>query len=263
MVAQEQSNLPVVFNFGSHSIRTIEQDGEAWFVAADVCQVLGIANPRHAVSRLDDDERGVVSSDTPSSNQHGNFGTVKQEVTTINESGLYSLILTSRKEEARAFKRWVTHEVLPAIRKTGGYRADDAHRADEPLYNADYRQEARKTAVDYFDACRDVVKAAGQKNPRFPEMNEMVVSGLLASMLQHGRWLLSFEESGRMNVSPVESDACIASVAKFAKMIADPGGLMISNAELANLAKACTDKLAQRMERQAAADSAARTKVSK
>lgn len=258
VVQHEQSNLPVVFNFGSHSVRTIEQDGEVWFVAADVCHVLGHTNPRQAVARLDDDERNTVTIDDGIRAGAGN-----PNVNIINESGLYSMILTSRKEEARAFKRWVTHEVLPAIRKTGGYRADDAHRADEPLYNADYRQEARKTAVDYFDACRDVVKAAGQKNPRFPEMNEMVVSGLLASMLQHGRWLLSFEESGRMNVSPVESDACIASVAKFAKMIADPGGLMISNAELANLAKACTDKLAQRMERQAAADSAARTKVSK
>ena len=125
VVQHEQSSPPVVFNFGTHSVRTIEQDGEVWFVAADVCQVLGIANPRHAVSRLDDDERGVVSSDTPSSNQHGSFGTVKQEVTTINESGLYSLILTSRKEEARAFKRWVTHEVLPAIRKTGRYESPE------------------------------------------------------------------------------------------------------------------------------------------
>lgn len=255
MVAQEQSNLPVVFNFGSHSVRTIEQDGEVWFVAADVCHVLEIANPRNASARLDDDEKDAVQITDAIGRQ--------QETTIINESGLYSLILNSRKPEARTFKRWVTHEVLPAIRKTGGYHADDAHRADEPLYNADYRQEARKTAVDYFDACRDVVKAAGQKNPRFPEMNEMVVSGLLASMLQHGRWLLSFDHTGHMNINPVEHDACMMSVSRLAKAIAEPGGMMLTNSELANLAKACTDKLAQRMERQAAADSAARTKVSK
>ncbi|WP_287497984.1 Bro-N domain-containing protein [Pandoraea sp. CB10b_02] len=253
MVAQEQSNLPVVFNFGSQSVRTIEQDGEVWFVATDVCHVLDIANPRNASARLDDDEKDAVQITDAIGRQ--------QETTIINESGLYSLILNSRKPEARAFKRWVTHEVLPAIRKTGGYQgAPSGAPADEPLYNTDYRQEARRVAVDYFDRCRDVVQAAGQKNPRFPEMNEMVVSGLLASMLQSGRWLLSFDHTGRMNISAVEPDACVASIAKFAKMIADPGGLMISNAELANLAKACTDKLAQRMERQAESTSVARTK---
>ena len=84
------------------------------FVAKDVCDALGINNPRQALARLDADEKGVISSDTP--------GGV-QKLLTINEYGLYSLVLSSRKPEAKAFKRWVTHEVLPSIRKTGGYMA--------------------------------------------------------------------------------------------------------------------------------------------
>ena len=104
---------PSVFRFESHEVRTVMLSGEPWFVAADVCAVLEIANPRHAISRLDDDEKGVVISDTLGG---------KQEMSTVNESGLYSLILTSRKPEAKRFKKWVTSEVLPSIRKTGSYQ---------------------------------------------------------------------------------------------------------------------------------------------
>lgn len=88
------------------------QNGEPWWVLADVCKVLEIAQPHHAASRLDDDEkdRAIVTTLGGS-----------QEMTIINESGLYSLILTSRKPAAKRFKKWVTSEVLPAIRKTGGY----------------------------------------------------------------------------------------------------------------------------------------------
>lgn len=101
------------FNFDGHQLRTIIDDsGDPWFVAADVCYILSISNNRDAMARLDDDEKGVGSIDTLGG---------KQEMTTINESGLYSLILGSRKPEARKFKRWVTSEVLPSIRKTGQY----------------------------------------------------------------------------------------------------------------------------------------------
>jgi prophage antirepressor-like protein len=81
-------------------------------VAKDVCEVLGIANARDALQRLDDDEKGVATTDTLGG---------KQTLATVYESGLYALIFTSRKEEAKAFRKWVTSEVLPAIRKTGAY----------------------------------------------------------------------------------------------------------------------------------------------
>ena len=101
-----------VFAFGDSLVRTTMKDGEPWWIARDVCAVLDIKNPRDAVLDLDDDEKGVAITDTPGG---------PQEMTTVSESGLYSLIFRSRKPEAKAFRRWVTHEVLPAIRRTGGY----------------------------------------------------------------------------------------------------------------------------------------------
>lgn len=96
-------------------VRAIEQNGEAWFVAADVCRALDIINPSDAIKKLDDDERARF-----------NLGHPMNETNCVNEPGLYSLVLGSRKPEAKAFKRWITHEVLPAIRKQGAYVAPDA-----------------------------------------------------------------------------------------------------------------------------------------
>lgn len=90
-------------------VRTTVIDGEPWFVAVDVCHALDIGNPSDALNRLDDDERTLVSIEGASNGKP------------VNEPGLYSLVLGSRKPEAKAFKRWITHEVIPAIRKTGGY----------------------------------------------------------------------------------------------------------------------------------------------
>lgn len=94
------------------AVRVVEVDHQPWFVAADVCAALGITNSRQALSLVDDDEKGVTTSDTPGGTQH---------VSVINESGLYSIILRSRKPAAKPFKRWVTHEVLPTIRRAGAY----------------------------------------------------------------------------------------------------------------------------------------------
>lgn len=101
-----------LFRYKDHEVRVTVVDGEPWFVAGDVCTVLEIRNARDALSRLDEDEKGVATTDTLGG---------PQQVSVINEAGLYSLILTSRKSEAKAFKRWITHDVLPAIRKTGSY----------------------------------------------------------------------------------------------------------------------------------------------
>lgn len=107
-----------VFNFDSHAVRTtIGPDGEPWLVAADVCEALELGNTSMAMSRLDDDEKGINTADTPGG---------QQQMLMVNESGLYSLIFTSRKEEAKRFKKWVTSEVLPTIRKTGSYSHSDA-----------------------------------------------------------------------------------------------------------------------------------------
>ena len=101
-----------VFNYQESPVRTISKDGEPWFVAKDACTILELEDVSKAVRRLDEDEKGTNSILTPGG---------PQEMLCVNEPGLYSLILTSRKPEAKAFKRWITHEVLPAIRKTGTY----------------------------------------------------------------------------------------------------------------------------------------------
>jgi anti-repressor protein len=107
-----------VFQFPANGaeIRTVIRDGEPWFVAADVCVVLGLNNVTEAVRHLDDDER-----DHEAGTNRTSFQPAPRVI--ISEAGLYSLILRSRKAEAKAFKRWITHEVLPAIRQTGRYEA--------------------------------------------------------------------------------------------------------------------------------------------
>lgn len=116
----------IPFNFEDNEVRTIrDESGEPWFVANDVCKVLEIANPRDAVARLDDDEKGVVSTDTLGG---------RQSVTIVNEPGLYTLVLSSRKKEAKAFKRWIVHEVLPAIRKTGQYTVKGLREGEKKSY---------------------------------------------------------------------------------------------------------------------------------
>lgn len=120
------------------AVRSILIDGEPWFVAADVCKALELEKTNRALSRLDDDEKGAHSVSTPGG---------RQRMSIISESGLYSLILGSRKPEARAFKRWITHEVIPSIRKHGAYMTDslldalEAHPEAVPEYLNRLRSE--------------------------------------------------------------------------------------------------------------------------
>lgn len=111
-MSNKQEAKVFTFNENNKPIRVEVVDGEPWFVAKDVCDALGIENNRNAASRLDDDEKGASIVRTPSG---------EQQMTTVNESGLYSLIFQSRKPEAKKFRKWVTGEVLPSIRKTGRY----------------------------------------------------------------------------------------------------------------------------------------------
>jgi prophage antirepressor-like protein len=108
------------FNFNSSEIRVVKDErGEPWFVAKDVCDVLEIEDARKSVGYLDEDERTI----SPVTDSLGRL----QDTFIINESGLYSLILRSRKPEARKFRKWVTSEVLPSIRKTGSYAAPQTY----------------------------------------------------------------------------------------------------------------------------------------
>lgn len=104
-------------------IRTVTKDNEPWFVASDICKALGIANTSKAMQRLDNDERANFKLGV-----HDSDGT-----NCVNEYGLYNLVLASRKQGAKEFKRWITHEVIPSIRKTGGYIAGQEQMSDSEL----------------------------------------------------------------------------------------------------------------------------------
>ncbi|MEC1714710.1 BRO family protein [Schinkia azotoformans] len=103
------------FNYQGQDLRTIMVNEEIWFVAKDVCSILDLSDVSKAVSRLESDEKGTTIIPTLGGNQ---------TLLTVNEFGLYSLILTSRKQEAKEFKRWITHDVIPSIRKTGSYSTE-------------------------------------------------------------------------------------------------------------------------------------------
>lgn len=121
------ANTITPFTFGLHTVRVIMRDGNPWFIAKDVCDTLEYNHVPHAMRILDDDEKGVHKVDTLGG---------EQQMIVFSESGIYALILRSRKPEARKFAKWVTSEVLPAIRKTGSYSAAPA----EPLPSLQMRR---------------------------------------------------------------------------------------------------------------------------
>ena len=126
VVKQEQGNNVLDFQFEGHDVRAIAIDGEPWFVGKDVAEALGYSNTRKAIrDHLDDDEKMEERIVTPSRG--------KQKMTLINESGLYALILSSKLESAKKFKKWVTSEVLPSIRKNGGYIYGQENMSEDEL----------------------------------------------------------------------------------------------------------------------------------
>lgn len=149
-----------LFNFQNHEVRVIvTEDGEPEWVATDVAKILGYNHTPHMLRRLDDDEKGVRKVDTLGG---------AQELTTINEPGLYTCILGSRKPEAREFKRWVTHEVLPSIRKRGGYINPNAteHQKKALMYELRAQMELAQAAKgliheDYLEAKARIILAQG------------------------------------------------------------------------------------------------------
>jgi anti-repressor protein len=120
--------LQQIFKYQDHQVRTVIKNGEPWFVAKDVCDVLDLNS--NATRRLDDDEKTTLRL-----TYSGNMTT---NVTIVNEPGLYTLILGSRKPEAKQFKRWITHEVIPSIRKTGSYSIKklDSYMIEDPIERA-------------------------------------------------------------------------------------------------------------------------------
>ncbi len=106
-----------MYSYKDKKVITHETNNEVWFAAIDICDALGLSNSRKAVKSLDDDEKMTVTFSYGHSNQRGGL----QFMTFVNEPGLYKLIFKSKKQEAKEFTRWITHEVLPQIRKNGMY----------------------------------------------------------------------------------------------------------------------------------------------
>ena len=111
-----------IFCYKAMPVRTTEIDGDTWFVAKDIADILEIEDATHAVRGLDDDEKALRKMETPGG---------MQDMTIVSEAGLYTLLMRSNKDEAKPFRRWVTHEVLPAIRRTGSYTAPNAQQKPE------------------------------------------------------------------------------------------------------------------------------------
>ncbi|MGG0648538.1 BRO family protein [Bacillus mycoides] len=128
-----------LFDGALGQVRTVTQGEEIWFVAKDVCDILEITNQGNAVSRLDEDEKGDVGLTDA-------IGRT-QSTSIINESGLYSLVITSRKPQAKVFKKWITSDVIPTIRKTGGYVQEDREEEFIHKYLPSLFEDTKKAMV--------------------------------------------------------------------------------------------------------------------
>jgi len=261
---------PAVFNFNTHSVRTIERDGIVWFVANDIAKALNYRNADDMTRVLDDDERGTHIVRTPSGDQ---------EMQIINESGLYHALLKSRKPEAVPFRKWVTSEVLPAIRKTGSYTAKrprqpkalpngltvDQQTAIKQLVRA--RVEAlpqdkqAKAAITLWSAIKskfgmsykavspdDFAEVAslaarvtleGELMPR-----RMPDAALIPSPVK--RYLLSWDSQLNAQYVEVPPNAAVMTLEEALHAINAPNGMAVDTATLAEFSIATITRLAQR-----------------
>ncbi|HHT7238483.1 TPA: BRO family protein [Bacillus cereus] len=211
-----------VFESGLGELRAIKEDEQVWFVAKDVCDVLELTNPTVALQTLDSDERSKF-----------NLGR-QGEANMINESGLYSLILASRKPQAKAFKKWVTSEVLPSIRRDGGYMVVQEEETEEDLIarvlilaqkslqrKTKQLEQAEKTielqapAVEYHDKVLNIegymtidetAKELGLRSAQ--QLNQMLKDKKVIKRSSRGSWLhragYEYLKEGYINYKPIE-----------------------------------------------------------
>jgi prophage antirepressor-like protein len=175
------NGLKIFSNPDFGEVRTLSIDGEPWFVGKDVADILGYTNPRDALAKhVDDEDKNTVAicDGTP-----GNPNT-----TVINESGLYSLVLSSKLPTAKKFKRWVTSEVLPAIRKHGGYVAGQEHMSDEELM-AKALLMAQKTIADRDARISALQVEVAVAQPKAAYFDELVDRNLLTGIRETAKEL--------------------------------------------------------------------------
>ncbi len=257
-VMSDNSTNVIPFNFGKQQVRTLLIDGEPWFVATDISAALQYRDSFNMCRNLDDDEKGTQIVSTLGG---------AQEMLAINESGLYSAILRSRKSEAKIFKKWVTGEVLPAIRKTGRYDdqqgrlatligqtigTDGFHmlgaivkgkvaslpapvqrRATAKIWSQVHAAFGVRSAADipaeHLDGARNFIAAYAVVEGEFLPKREQVqiVGG------PQKRYLVSFDHKGEQRVEEVADDACVLSTRDLIKgMVMSPGDIPVSTPDM-------------------------------
>lgn len=169
-----------IFKYENNDVRTVELNGEPWFALKDVCAVLGISNHKMTAQRLDADE--VILTDLTDSMGR------QQETTVINESGLYNVILRSDKPEAKPFRKWVTSEVLPSIRKNGGYIAGQEQLTPSELM-AKALLVANKTLAERDARISELTVQNAIMQPKAEYFDELVDRNLLASFRETAKQL--------------------------------------------------------------------------
>lgn len=155
------TNLFRTFLYGEAPVRIIMRDNEPWFVAADVCRALDLSNTTVTLGRLDDDEKALISIEGIT---NGN-----NKTNIVNEPGLYGMVLSSRKPEAKEFKRWITHDVIPSIRNTGGYVSDSDRMLNHYFGHLD---ESRKAIIrEAFDT----IESVQRENDKLKTVNQALL----------------------------------------------------------------------------------------
>ena len=181
------NEIQKVFNYEGQQVRTVIINGEPWFVGIDVCNVLGLMDARKSLNLLDEDERNTI----PVTDTLGR----KQNTLVVNEPGLYSLILRSRRPEAKVFKRWITHEVIPSIRKTGSYEMpgnvkDYLAMSEEDRAIAFFNKQKE---VKVLDAENQILKPKAGKYDEFLNSDGVFDWDAISSILNIGRNTMLFE----------------------------------------------------------------------
>jgi|GEM_PF-1052612 len=279
----DNSTNVIPFNFGKQQVRTLLINDQPWFVAADVCASLAIANVSLAVNGradresdgLDQDEKGIATVNTPSG---------AQEMLVVNESGLYSLIFKSRKGEAKRFKKWVTAEVLPAIRKHGRY---EDHQAKMPTLMDELigmselsvikgliRDKGKAVSADRqksfaltmhnrlhtrFNVPRTELIPAGQFEAACNFIAAYVLEGEFLPRHEHvqivggplKRYLVAFNHKGEQTIEEIPDNAYVLSQQELmAGMVASPGDIPVSTPDMFQFAMAALINLQARSQAQ-------------
>lgn len=235
-----------IFQYNNMEVRTTQQDGEPWFVLADVCKVLDIKNPSQLADRLDEDERAMLDI--------GRQG----QTWVISESGLYAVILRSDKPEAKPFRKWVTAEVLPSIRKNGGYIKGQKGMAPEELLAqallvAQRTLERQETALKALEEENHALRSGQLYGPPVSSWSPSELSRMLACALEQGQegFITVLYLGYYLGLTPAE---CFAMETETARLACEEGVLPVRGRGKLPL----NDILIQRLRRHLTLDSPGR-----